>query len=194
VPWTQISRRRLVLHMAALPVGFGMAARALSASNNPAGAKPLAADGLTYASAAIHQEVAFKASPRRIYEALTTSKQFDAVTRLSDAIALVTAKGAKPTSISPEVGGSFTLFGGYITGRNLQMLPGERLVQAWHAGSWGASDYSIVRFVLTGNDTETKLVFDQRGFPDGEGESLADGWHTHYWEPLAKFLRTGTSG
>jgi activator of HSP90 ATPase len=151
-------------------------------------------DGLTHASAAIHQEVAFKASPQRIYEALTTSRHFDAVTRLSDAIALVTAKGAKPTLISPEVGGAFTLFGGYITGRNLQMLPGERLIQAWRAGSWGASDYSIVKFVLIGNGAETKLVFDHGGFPDGEGESLADGRRTHYWEPLAKFLRARAAG
>jgi activator of HSP90 ATPase len=74
------------------------------------------------------------------------------------------------------------------------MLPGECLVQAWRAGSWGASDYSIVKFVLTGNGTETKLVFDHRGFPDGQGESLADGWHTHYWEPLASFLRAGSTG
>jgi hypothetical protein len=90
VPSTRISRRTLALGLAAMPVGFGIAARALGAP-----------DGLTHASEAIHQEVSFKASPRRIYETLTTSKHFDAVTRLSDAIALVTAKGAKPTSNQP---------------------------------------------------------------------------------------------
>ncbi len=194
MPSTQISRRTLALRLAALPLGFGMAARASTESNSQKTMKPLQVDGLTHASETIHQEVAFNASPQRIYEALTTSKHFDAVTRLSDAIALVTAKGAKPTSISPEVGGAFTLFGGYITGRHLQMLPGERLIQAWRAGSWGAGDYSIVKFVLIGNGAETKLVFDHRGFPDGEGKSLAEGWHTHYWEPLAKFLHAGAAG
>jgi len=36
-----------------------------------------------------------------------------------------TAAAAKPTAISTELGGSFTLFGGYITGRHLEMLPNE---------------------------------------------------------------------
>ena len=100
---TRISRRTVALRLTALPMGFGMVGRTLGESN---AAKPLAADGLTHASAAIHQEISFKAGPAKIYQALTTSKHFDAVTRLSDAIALVTAKGAKPTLIGPEVGGS----------------------------------------------------------------------------------------
>lgn len=89
-------------------------------------------DGLTRTSETIHLEISFKASTRRVYDALTDARQFDAVTRLSDAIALVSTQGAKATAINPAVGGSFVLFGGYISGLNLEMLPGERLVQAWH--------------------------------------------------------------
>jgi activator of HSP90 ATPase len=44
------------------------------------------------------------------------------------------------------VGGTFTLFGGYVTGRNLEMLPDERLVQAWRAGSWKPGAFSIAAF------------------------------------------------
>jgi activator of HSP90 ATPase len=117
-----------------------------------------------------------------------SSQHFDAITRLSDAITLVTAADAKPTSISREVGGPFTLFGGYITGRNLELLGDERLVQGWRAESWPAGDYSIVKFVLGENGAETRLVFDHRGFPEGEGRHLARGWYAHYWEPLAKYL------
>jgi activator of HSP90 ATPase len=123
-----------------------------------------------------------------VYRALVTSQEFDAVTRLSDATALVTAAGAKPTSISREIGGSFTLFGGYITGRNLELARNELLVQAWRARSWDAGDYSIVRFALVVDGAGTKLVFDHRGFPEGQGGHLAEGWHTHYWDPLGKFL------
>jgi activator of HSP90 ATPase len=117
-----------------------------------------------------------------------SSQQFDAITRLSDAVTLLTAADAKPTSISREVGGPFNLFGGYITGRNLEMLSDERLVQSWRAGSWRAGDYSIVKFVLATNGADTNLIFDHRGFPDGEGQQLARGWYTHYWQPLAKYL------
>ena len=174
--------------MAALPAAFCASTRVLGASNTVEISKAVDSDGLTHTAEAIHQEIAFKADRRKVYEALTNAKQFDAITRLSDAVALVTAPKAKPTSISRAVGGPFTLFGGYITGRNLELLPDERLVQVWRVGNWEAGDYSIARFVLVANGTETKLVFDHRGFPEGAGEHLAEGWHTHYWEPLAKFL------
>jgi activator of HSP90 ATPase len=123
-----------------------------------------------------------------VYEALTVAAQFDAITRLSDAVTLITAPGAQVTAISPEVGGAFTLFGGYITGRHLEMLPGERLVQAWRAGRWNAGEYSVARFALAAQGTGCKLLLDHRGFPQGQGASLAYGWRVHYWEPLAKFL------
>jgi activator of HSP90 ATPase len=145
-------------------------------------------DGLSHASEAIHQELLFNASSLRVYGALTDSKSFDAITRLSDGDALLKAPGAKPTAINSEVGGTFTLFGGYVTGRNLEMLPGERLVQAWRAGSWKPGAFSIAAFSFVKEGTKTKLLFDHRGFPDGEGASLAQGWHTHYWGPLTTFL------
>ena len=78
--------------------------------------------------------------------------------------------------------------GGYITGRHIEMLPNERLVQAWRAGSWKSGEFSIAAFNLTAEGGKTKLKFEHRGFPNGNGTSLANGWHSHYWEPLAKFL------
>ena len=36
--------------------------------------------------------------------------------------------GNQPTQISPELGGSFTLFGGHIVGRHLELLPDTRIV------------------------------------------------------------------
>jgi activator of HSP90 ATPase len=184
---TLISRRSLTLTLAALPLGL------LSAAQSPGApkVKSSAADGLSYSAEAIEQEVMFDASPQRLYQALTTTKDFDLITRLSDGAALLNAVGAKPTSISSEVGGAFTLFGGYITGRHLEMLPNERLVQAWRAESFKAGGFSIATFHLTAEGGKTKLNFEHRGFPDGNGTSLAPGWRVHYWEPLAKYLAQG---
>lgn len=184
-----ITRRQLAVALTLLPAGLGAAARALAAPGHPQRAEHGDSDGLSHAAESIHQEVSFAASGARVYEALTVAAQFDAITRLSDGITLVTAAGAQATAISPEVGGAFTLFGGYITGRHLEMLPGERLVQAWRAGGWNAGEYSVVRFSLAAQGTGCKLLFDHRGFPQGQGASLAYGWRVHYWEPLAKFLR-----
>lgn len=187
---TRISRRALTLGLATIPAGLGVA-RVFGASNNGADAAAGASEGLTHSSESIHQEVTFKASRRKVYEALTSAKEFDALTRLSDAVTLVTAPGAKATAISPEVGGSFTLFGGYITGRHLEMVPDERLVQAWRAGGWKAGDYSVVKFALSAAGSDCKLLLEHRGFPEGQGASLAYGWGVHYWEPLAKLLAQG---
>jgi activator of HSP90 ATPase len=144
--------------------------------------------GLSGDAQAIHQEIVLPADCARVYHALTDTRSFDAVTRLSDAVTLVTAPNAKATVISAKVGGPFTLFGGYITGRNLQMEPGQRLVQAWRADGWEPGDYSVVRFDLRPQGAGCQIVFDHRGFPKGQGASLAYGWRVHYWEPLAKLL------
>jgi activator of HSP90 ATPase len=144
--------------------------------------------GLTADAPAIHQETVISATCARVYGALTSAREFETITRLSDAADLLTAPNAKVTAISDRVGGAFTLFGGYITGRNLELAPGKRLVQAWRAGGWDAGEYSVVRFELRSETGGCRIIFDQRGFPASQGKSLAYGWRVHYWEPLSKLL------
>ena len=98
------------------------------------------------------------------------------------------AVNAAATAISTEVGGAFTLFGGYVTGLQIELVRDERLVQVWRAASWGPGEFSVVRFVLADAGAGTQLTFDHCGFPPGRGAVLASGWFGHYWEPLKKFL------
>ncbi|MDF2962157.1 MAG: hypothetical protein K0S39_3892 [Paenibacillus sp.] len=127
-------------------------------------------------SSVIHQEVAFAASPNRIYEALTNSAQFSKVT------------GGAPTEITPEAGGSFSCFGGMIVGKQIELVPNKRIVQAWRVTNWDEGVFSLVKFELEGNGTETLLTFSHTGFPEGQEAHLAPGWHTNYWEPLKQYL------
>ena len=80
------------------------------------------------------------------------------------------------------------LFGGYVTGFNLEMLSGKRLVQAWRAGSWDPGLFSIADFALSPHGSGTRIVFDHRGFPDNAAAHLAKGWHANYWEPMARII------
>src|SRR5271154_1430087 len=130
-----------------------------------------AEDEISHTAEAIHQEPVFKASRKRVYEALTDAKQFDKVIQLSGVMQSMHL-GDKPAEISREVGGAFSLFGGYITGRHVELLPNERIVQAWRAGGWPSGIYSIARFELVEQGSGTKIVFDHTGFPKGEAESL----------------------
>jgi activator of HSP90 ATPase len=134
----------------------------------------------------IHQEVVFKASRKRVYEALMDAKQFDKVVQL--ALQSGMSLGAKPTDISREAGGAFTIFAGHIIGRQIELVPNERIVQAWRVVDWNPGHYSIARFELTGQGSDSKLIFDHTGFPDGQGQHLSEGWKSHYWQALEKVL------
>jgi activator of HSP90 ATPase len=167
-------------------VGVAMAFGGLAVVSTKAWAE--AAAEISHTAESIHQEVVFKASRKHVYEALMEAKQFERVVQLSDARKTRMPPGAPPTQISPEVGGAFSTFGGMIVGRHIELVPNERIVQAWRPAYWNPGVYSIVKFDLADSGSETKLVLDHRGFPDGDGKSLLDGWNKNYWEPLAKYL------
>ncbi|SRR5579864_3953754 len=126
---------------------------------------------LTY----LHQEVEFKVAPTRIYDALLDSKQF------------ASFSGA-PAEISREAGGTFSLFGGLIVGRNVELASNKLIVQAWRPSHWNPGQYSMVRIELKEHAGQTQLVLDHTGFPEGDFRHLNAGWTEHYWEPLKKFL------
>ena len=76
-----------------------------------------------------------------------------------------------PTQISQHAGGPFALFGGYITGRHIELVPNELVVRGLGAPR-GAGDrgvYSISqRSKLEEQGTGTKILFDHtRAFPKG---------------------------
>jgi activator of HSP90 ATPase len=124
----------------------------------------------------LHQEVIFKASARRIYEALLDSRIFGAFS-------------GEPAKISPVEGGAFSMFGGRIVGRNVELVPNKRIVQAWRPAHWNPGVFSIVKFDFSEQgSSETKVVLDQAGFPEGNFGDLSAGWEMHYWEPLKKYF------
>ena len=147
-----------------------------------------ASEEITRSQEAIHQEVFLRATPERVYSALTDAEQFQKVTLLSAAVTSGMVKSPKAAQISPEAGGVFVLFGGVISGRVIELVPNERIVQAWRAADWAPGVYSIARFELHADGKGTKLVFDHTGFPAGAAEHLAAGWKGNYWEPLNKLL------
>jgi activator of HSP90 ATPase len=142
---------------------------------------------ISHSAEAIHQEPEFKASRKRVYEALTDTAQFDKVIEISGA-KKVKALGTEPTQISTDAGGPFVIFGGHIVGRQIELVPEQRIVQAWRVVDWEPGVYSIARFELKEAGAGTRIIFDHTGFPKGLGSHLAEGWRLHYWEPLEKFL------
>jgi activator of HSP90 ATPase len=126
----------------------------------------------------IHHEVSLPAPPDAVYDELVDAARFAAFT------------GA-PAELDAAPGGSFSLFGGQILGRNVELVPGVRVVQAWRVAGWEPGLYSVVRFELEGDDTGTTVHFDHTGFPPEAASELDSGWHAMYWDPMAKHLAAG---
>ena len=175
--------RRLTRRGAITAVAMGWGGMALM----PIAVCAKSEDDISHTAEAIHQENTFKASRKRVYEALTDTEQFDKVIEISGAKKSM-ALGTKPTHISAEAGGAFVIFGGHIIGRQIDLVPTQRIIQAWRVVDWEPGVYSIARFELNEQGDGTRIVFDHTGFPKGLGAHLAEGWRLHYWEPLAKFL------
>jgi uncharacterized protein YndB with AHSA1/START domain len=123
----------------------------------------------------IHQEVTFAAPPAKIYEALMSSAHHAGFT------------GA-PAEISGEVGGAWSAYGGKISGRNIELVAGARIVQSWRAGNWPAGVHSIVRFELEPQGSGTKVVLDHDALTEDQLPHIDGGWAKMYWEPLRKHL------
>jgi activator of HSP90 ATPase len=131
-------------------------------------------------STSIRQELDFNVSPHRVYEALMDAKQFSAFS------------GA-PAEIQREPGGAFSCFGGFVVGRNVELVPDKRIVQAWRVKVWSEGLYSIVAFELQPRGSGTHLTMTHEGFPEGmrahlDGEMPDGGWYRQYWDPLKKYL------
>jgi len=168
--WT---RRHAVAGSAIGIVGLallGTQAGAQDAATESAGADRIVA------TRAIHQEEDFKVDPHRIYQALLDAKLF---TMFS---------GGRAAEIDSTVGGAFSLFAGHIVGRNLELVPDRRIVQAWRVVPWPEGIFSIARFELTGKSSGSRVVLDHTGFPPELAEHLASGWDENYWKALRKYL------
>ena len=123
----------------------------------------------------IHQTIEFRAPADTIYSALTQSEIFAEVT------------GA-PADIAIEAGGAFSCFAGQITGRQVELTPHSRIVQAWRAGPWAESNYSIVRIEIHQTGDATTVELTHTGYPEEGKDHLDAGWHKMYWQPLRAYV------
>ena len=123
----------------------------------------------------IHQEISYPGGPAKVYDTLINAQSFAEFT------------GA-PAEIDATDGGAFSCFGGLIVGRNIELVPGARIVQAWRVSDWEEGVYSIVRFSFKVVGSETRLTLDHTGYPEEVGEHLVTGWPKMYWEPLRAYL------
>ena len=128
----------------------------------------------------LHQESLIAAPPQQVFEVLTSGGLFSAAT-------------GQPAEITDREGDSFSIFGGRVEGRQIELVPGQRVVQAWRFGSahpsaWEPGVYSTVRFALEPTGAGTRLVIDHAGIPAEWTEHISQGYPSFYQDPIAKFF------
>ena len=128
----------------------------------------------------IHQETVIDAAPAQVYAVLTDGEKFAAAT-------------GQPARLTDQEGEEFTLFSGRVEGRQIELVPGKRVVQAWrfagaHPEPWDAGVYSVVRFTLTREGQATRFVIDHDGIPPQAEQRIATGYPSFYQDPLADYL------
>ena len=128
----------------------------------------------------ILQSATFGARPIDVYEMLMDSRKHAALS-------------GEPAALSREVGGSFTAWGNHISGFNLALRPGRRIVQAWRALDWPPDHYSIAIFEFSEVDGGAKLDFTQIGVPAHRYEGHCRGWTQTYWTPMKEILAHGST-
>jgi ketosteroid isomerase-like protein len=86
----------------------------------------------------------------------------------------------------------FSLYGGQITGKTLELDTNRLIVQAWRAENWPKGHYSQVMFTLEPGDNgrQTQLSLMQTGVPADKFEDINQGWRKYYWSKMAPYFRS----
>ena len=88
-----------------------------------------------------------------------------------------------------EVGADISAWDGYITGRNLELIPGERIVQSWRTTEFDDEcDDSVVTILLQETEGGTLLTLEHSNVPDEYKSYEEGGWQSHYFEPMITYF------
>jgi len=116
------------------------------------------------------------AAPKQVFDAWLSSKGHSAMT---DA-------GAK---VSARVGGAFTAWDGYISGKNLKLNPEKQIVQSWRTTEFAVSDPdSKIEVLLEKTPGATKLTIHHTNIPSGQSD-YKSGWRECYFEPMKNYFK-----
>jgi len=120
----------------------------------------------------IKHRVRFNTPPGEIYDLLADSKKRSAVT-------------GKKAVIGRKAGDAFSTDAGTVTGVNVDLVPGKRLVQAWRRKDFPEGVYSMAAITLAPTPKGgTELVLTHRGVPKWLLDETEAYWRENYWSRI----------
>jgi len=117
------------------------------------------------------------AVPHEVYDAWLDGKRHAAMT------------GGRPAEIEPKVGGAFSVWNGYLTGRTLALDPGKRIVQSWRSTKFAPADAdSQIEVTFDAVPRGTKVTVRHSNVPEGHTSYRDGGWQDNYFEPMKRYF------
>ena len=125
----------------------------------------------------IEQEIIIKGTPHEIYEVFMDAKKHSKLTE-------------SKAKVSREVGGSFSIYEGALSGKNVELIQDKKIVQTWRGDgeNWPKGYYSKITLIFEPDDKGTLIKFTHIDIPEASYESVKDGWDMYYWEPLKEMF------
>ena len=122
-------------------------------------------------------EIILPAAPQTVYEAWLDSFEHTAFT-------------GGEAEIDSNIGGQFSAWDGYITGRTLELEPFTRIVQSWRTTEFpeNAPD-SKLEILITPAPKGCQLTLNHTEIPAGQGKQYDQGWKDFYFEPMLKYFK-----
>ena len=114
----------------------------------------------------------------------------DIFTALTNPLTIEIWSGASAI-MEPVAGAEFSLWDGDITGINIEIETGRKIVQEWYfedEEGLSPEDKSIVTIKLhnEGNSTDVELL--HINIPDEAFDNIVDGWDRYYFKPLKELV------
>ncbi|RYG03254.1 MAG: ATPase [Chitinophagaceae bacterium] len=92
----------------------------------------------------------------------------------------------EPAEMSTEPGSEFSLWDGSISGKNLEFVPGKKIVQEWYFGD--REEQSIVTIIIHDHKHGSSVEVRQSNIPDEDYENIVKGWVENYFGSLEEFF------
>ncbi|MHA4847792.1 SRPBCC domain-containing protein [Flavitalea antarctica] len=111
--------------------------------------------------------------PEEVYNALTNP-------------ATIQLWSGEPAEMSTEPGSEFALWDESISGKNLEFIPGKKIVQEWYFGD--QEEKSIVTIIIHDHKQGSSVELRQTNIPDEDFENIVEGWNVNYFGSLDEFF------
>jgi uncharacterized protein YndB with AHSA1/START domain len=115
------------------------------------------------------------ASPDTLYSAWLDSEEHSRMT------------GSK-AEVSAQVGGRFEAWDGYIEGTNLELAPGQRILQQWRTSEFSDEEEdSLLEVLFEPEDGGTRITIRHSDLPE-HGMQYQQGWIDAYFTPMKDYF------